>query len=199
MSQLNLFDQRAVAERQTTFLGVPGLTYARGVLSRDEQDRVLAEVDAHSWASDLKRRVQHYGYKYDYKARAIDQSMFVGPLPPFAVEVARKLLALGLMAELPDQLIVNEYEPGQGITPHVDCEPCFKDTIATVSLGWAYEMEFLEVGSEAVRAALLEPGSALILSGDARYKWRHCIRQRRSDHGVARRRRVSLTFRNVIL
>jgi hypothetical protein len=29
----------------------------------------LAEIDAQPWLGDLKCRVQHYGYRYDYQAR----------------------------------------------------------------------------------------------------------------------------------
>ena len=42
-------------------------------------------------------------------------------------------------------------------------------------------------------------GSALVISGEARYDWLHQFRARKSDHGIPRRRRVSLTFRNVLL
>jgi alkylated DNA repair dioxygenase AlkB len=197
--QLTLFDEETAPARAHDFLGVPGLVYCSGFLNRAEQLAALSALDAQPWLGDLKRRVQHYGYKYDYKARSVDHTMRLGPLPPFALDVAHKLRALDLVTELPDQLIVNEYVPGQGITAHVDCVPCFKDRIVTVSLGSAYEMEFgnLETGEE--RAALLEVGSALVLTGPARYDWTHQIRARKADNGVPRGRRVSLTFRNVIL
>lgn len=151
------------------------------------------------WRNELKRRVQHYGYKYDYKARAVNHSMYVGRLPSFAVEVAQQLMSNNLINELPDQLIVNEYQAGQGISAHVDCEPCFKDTVVTVSLGSAYEMDFISLELGEVRSTLLEPGSALVLRGAARYQWKHRIKARKSDRGVPRGRRVSLTYRNVIL
>ena len=32
-------------------------------------------------------------------------------------------------------MIVNEYEPGQGINPHIDNTNLFRDTIVSVSLG----------------------------------------------------------------
>src|SRR5205823_11041478 len=140
-------------------------------------------------------RVQHDWYKYDYKARAIDHSMYVGPLPPFAVDVAQQLMAQGLIDEMPDQLIVNEYRRGQGITAHVDCQPCFKDTIVTVSLGWVYEMDFISVATGEIRSTLLELGSALVLRNEARYEWMHRIKARLSDGGIPRERRVSLTYR----
>jgi alkylated DNA repair dioxygenase AlkB len=69
-----------------------------------------------------------------------------------------------------------------------------------VSLGSAYEMEFIHSETkDNVRPILLLPGSVLVISGEARYHWLHQIRARKSDHGNPRRRRVSLTFRNVLL
>jgi alkylated DNA repair dioxygenase AlkB len=125
--------------------------------------------------------------------------MYLGPLPEFAIFVADKLMQRGLLAQMPDQAIVNEYVPGQGISAHVDCEPCFKDTIATVSFGWAYEMDFSNRTTAERKSVMLEPGSALVMRGDARYQWLHEIKARKSDHGIARQRRVSLTFRNMLL
>ena len=40
-----------------------------------------------------------------------------------------------------EQAIVNEYEPGQGIAPHIDRD-CFGPVVATVSLGSAVNMDF---------------------------------------------------------
>jgi alkylated DNA repair dioxygenase AlkB len=181
------------------YLGVPGLTFVPGLLTPEEQSRVLREVDDRPWQNDLKRRVQHYGYKYDYKARSVDPSMYVGPLPPFAVEVAQKMLRRAAIDEMPDQLIVNEYEPGQGITAHIDCAPCFKNTIATVSLGSVYEMDFISVANGEVRSTPLEVGSALVMRDEGRYEWMHRIKARKSEEWGPRGRRVSLTFRNVVL
>jgi alkylated DNA repair dioxygenase AlkB len=192
--QLDMFQSK-----QETQL-VPGLRYEPDFISLTDETRLLAEVDRRPWLADLKRRVQHYGYKYDYKARAISRSMFVGPLPKFAVDLAASLVGANVLSEMPDQLIVNEYLPGQGITPHVDCEPCFKERIVTVSLGSHCEMEFIPK-DETVTAQrrMLEPRSALLIAGEARYEWLHTIRARLTDHGRVRARRVSLTFRNVIL
>lgn len=197
--QSGLFDAPTGEKLKRDYLGVQGLVYMPRFLSPEEQIDILAAVDNEPWQNDLKRRVQHYGYKYDYKARAVNHSMYVGPLPPFAVEVARQLISCGLITEFPDQLIVNEYKPGQGISAHIDCEPCFQNTIVTVSLGSTCEMDFISLESGEIRSTLLETGSALVLRDAGRYQWMHCIRARKSDHGVPRGRRVSLTYRNVIL
>jgi len=201
--QAQLFDQEAQPSTPDLILhdclGVPGLTCCPNLLDREEQEQVLAAVDAQPWLTELKRRVQHYGYKYDYKARSVDPSMFLGPLPEFGLKVAEKLLARGLIEQMPDQMIVNEYKPPQGISAHVDCEPRFGGTIVTVSLGWAYEMEFISVSTGEKQAILLGVGSTLSMRKEARYSWMHRISGRLSDRGVRRKRRVSLTYRYVVL
>lgn len=197
--QLELFDTPAGRELQRDYLGIKGLAYCRAFLPPEDQVRLLQEVDARPWLNDLKRRVQHYGYKYDYKARSINHSMYAGSLPPFALDVAQRLMSRGLIEDMPDQLIVNEYQPGQGITAHIDCEPCFKNTIVTVSLGSACVMDFICVATKELTSVKLETGSALVLCDEARYDWMHRIQARKSDDGIPRGRRVSLTFRNVIL
>ncbi len=197
--QLNLFESPSVALSPSVQLGISGLEYLPSLLEFSEQQSVLDQIDRRPWRTDLKRRVQHYGYRYDYKARRVDRSMFLGSLPDFAVSVADQLVGCKLLDRMPDQLIINEYLPGQGITAHIDCEPCFAERIAMVSLGWAYEMDFINAETLEVKSILLETGSAASISGDARYKWLHQIKPRKTDRGIARKRRVSLTFRNVII
>lgn len=176
-----------------------GLEYFPAFLSESEQRDLLFVIDSQPWLNDLKRRVQHYGYKYDYRARKIDRSMHLGDLPDFAVQIANEMLSLNMIDEIPDQVIVNEYLPGQGISAHVDCEPCFKDTIVTISLGSIYTMDFYSKDSDTVRSIDLEIGSALVMRGQARLDWKHGIKARKSDNGRSRKRRVSLTYRNVIV
>jgi alkylated DNA repair dioxygenase AlkB len=197
IQQLDLF--AAMLPDKPMVPSIAGLKYIPDFLSVSEQAGLLCEVDRQLWRSDLKRRVQHYGYRYDYKARRVDQSMFLGPLPSFIMAVANRLVERSLFSQTPDQVIVNEYLPGQGISAHVDCEPCFAGAIAMVSLGWAYEMDFIHSRTRDFQAILLGTGSALVVSGEARYDWLHQIKARRSDRGVPRERRVSLTFRNVLL
>lgn len=178
---------------------IDGLRYCPDLLSPKEQELVLEQIDANSWDDVLKRRTQHYGYRYDYKARSVNHSMWLGQLPPFAIAVSYKLKDRGLIENNPDQVIVNEYLPGQGISAHVDCEPCFADKIITVSLGWEYEMDFINVKTKESRSIMLEVGSALVMTGESRYDWMHRIKQRKKDYGIPRQRRVSLTFRRIII
>ena len=182
---------------------VEGLRYIPGFLDRRGEERLAGFIDGQPWRDDLKRRVQHYGYVYDYRARQISRGIYLGQLPrPFAA-LAEALLKEAGFDRLPDQVIVNEYLPGQGIAPHTDCIPCFGETIASASLLSASEMEFLHPPTGRREALLLKPRSLLILSGPARYEWQHTIRPRKADMAggtrLPRSRRLSLTFRKVKL
>jgi alkylated DNA repair dioxygenase AlkB len=180
---------------------VPGLTLIPDYLTPDEHDRLVAVIDQQPWRADLQRRVQHYGYRYDYKARKVEPSMYLGPLPPWAADLAGRLQREGWFAVAADQLIVNEYEPGQGISAHVDCVPCFGETVVSISLGSSCVMELSR--SKRKVPILLEPRSAVILQGEARYKWTHAVPGRKSDRFegkvLVRSRRLSLTYRTVRL
>jgi hypothetical protein len=89
-------------------MSIDGLKYVPGFIDEPAQIELLAAIDREPWLNDLKRRVQHYGYKYDYKARKIDRSMYLGKLPIWAQPLADKLQSEGCMAVNPDQLIINE-------------------------------------------------------------------------------------------
>jgi alkylated DNA repair dioxygenase AlkB len=180
---------------------VPGLTYLPDYLDAAQHDRLLALLDAQPWLADLQRRVQHYGYRYDYKARKVDPATYLGPLPDWAAEMADRLHHEGWFPTTPDQLIVNEYQPGQGISRHVDCVPCFHHTVASISLGSTCVIELAR--GETKVPLLLQPRSILILQDEARYRWTHAVPGRKKDmvdgRTLLRGRRVSLTFRKVLL
>jgi alkylated DNA repair dioxygenase AlkB len=184
-------------------MAIEGLNYVAGFIDEPAQRLLLEAIDLEPWLTDLKRRVQHYGYKYDYKARKIDRSMYLGALPIWAQPVAERLLCEGYMKDIPDQLIVNEYEPGQGIAAHVDCIPCFGSIVCSITLGSHCTMELSEMLGLESETLLLECGSLLVLAGASRYNWKHGIPARKNDkiggQLLRRSRRVSLTFRTVII
>ena len=180
----------------------PGVTYRRDILSPEEEKAICARLDAGEWSAVLKRRVQHFGYRYDYRARAVTAEAYLGRLPDWLHALGERLCAEGVLAAPPDQVIANEYLPGQGIRAHVDCVPCFGDAIVSISLLSSCEMIFRERGGARSLSLSLEPRSCLLLKGAGRYDWPHAIPARKSDLvggiRVERGRRISLTFRKVI-
>jgi alkylated DNA repair dioxygenase AlkB len=117
--------------------------------------------------------------------------------------LGERLVDNGVFASVPDQIIVNEYLPSQGISAHIDCIPCFGENIAILSLGDSVVMTFRHGTTDARHEMVLPACSLLVLSGSARYEWLHAIPGRKSDmigrERKERLRRVSQTFRSVIL
>jgi alkylated DNA repair dioxygenase AlkB len=183
--------------------GVSGLTYISNFIDTATESHLIKTIDAQPWITELKRRVQHYGWRYDYKARSVTNDLRIGALPDWLQSYAARLQQAGIFSETPDQVIINEYQPGQGISAHIDCVPCFTDTIASLSFGSPCVMDFTHSKTGEKSSLLLEPRSLLVLTGDARYVWQHAIPSRKSDkrcgQTITRTRRVSLTFRKVIL
>ena len=192
MQQLSLFK-----EKETPL--IPGLQYIPDYISNNQEKQLIDIIDAQEWLTDLKRRVQHYGYKYDYTARSINSGHYIGAIPDWLSPLCQKLLEDKLFISLPDQVIINEYLPGQGISLHIDCIPCFAEVICSLSLLSSCVMEFIEKEKVSI---LLEPRSLVILSDQARYHWKHGIAARKVDiydgNKIMRQRRISITFRTII-
>ena len=124
--------------------------------------------------------------------------MYLGRLPDWADDLAQRLFESGLVPQLPDQVIVNEYIENQGIGPHTDAAS-FADGIATISLLESWDMVFREKSTKRKVGQALERRSVAVVTGDARYRWTHEIPSRKTEPGRGTRgRRISLTFRKVI-
>lgn len=177
---------------------IHGLQLVEDFLTAEEEDTLLACIQNEAWNTSLSRRTQHYGYVYDYTTK--EAAVKAPPIPTWCDFVVERLLETHVLTQRPDQLIVNEYTCGQGIHPHVDSVALFQDGIVSVSLSSDITMDFIRAGSANVNNKTemhLPRRSALVLHGDARYKWRHGITARKKDNGVKRGTRVSLTFRKM--
>lgn len=175
---------------------ISGLQLVEKFISPKEHHDLIKFIDSQSWSTVLKRRVQQYGFAYNYS------STYTKPEATTAIPsefnfLIDKIMEQGLFSQRPDQIIVNEYLPGQGILSHTDHVKHFGDTVASLSLGSNCIMNF-ELGSNQ-HEILLPIQSLLVLTGDARYKWKHGIIKRKKDtidgKRIARKRRVSITFR----
>lgn len=170
---------------------LPGLRYLPAYIAEAEERVLAAAIDAMPWDTEWQRRRQPYGAGYGRKGTA-------PPIPDWGRRLADRLLADGVTAEPFDQMLVNEYLPGQGISLHRDYAP-FGRTVVSLSLLSPCVMDFRLAPSGRKESLLLEPRSLLVLEGEARYDWEHGIASRKRDawHGlpVERGRRLSVTFR----
>lgn len=172
---------------------VKGLKLFEDFITPTEERELLAHIDSGNWDLRLSRRTQHYGYIYDYTKKSAAER--ADPIPEWCASVVERVAAE--FTRQPDQLIINEYKPGQGIAPHTDDVRSFGGTVVSLSLGSDVVMDLSKPGDDPV-AVKLPRRSLLVLTGDARYVWRHGIASRKKDGNVARGRRVSMTFREMM-
>lgn len=172
---------------------IKGLYYQPNFINTDEEKYLIRNIDNNQWNTSLSRRTQHYGYLYDYRSR---QALIpTNAIPDWSTFVINRLIDKNIINFVPDQMIINEYKPGQGISPHIDSVLSFENGIVSLSLGSPVVMEFTKDSTSI--ETILERKSIIALHDDARYKWKHSIPARKSDNGVPRSRRLSLTFRKM--
>ena len=212
MTQLNLFpvpseqslEPQPPPNNEKAVEEIRGLRYIPNYITEFQHDWLLDRIDKQEWHGFAKRRAQHYGAKYDYKTGKLKHDTDMSDLPEWLKRLGHKLHKDGHISEVPNQVLVSEYQPGQGIGGHIDREPWFKDTIISLSLGSSCIMEFTDPDDRAKKVPVwLARRSIAVLREAARYTWLHGIPARKSDvwdgRKYARQRRVSLTFRGVII
>lgn len=170
---------------------IQGLELFENAIDEEVETSIIARIEKNEWNTELKRAVQQYGQKYDYKTSSLSNEIIT--IPKWLLNLAEYL-----NLEKPDNIIINKYEPGEGIASHTD-HVCFGNTIASLSLGSNIVMEFTK--GKMSRDIVLKRRMLLKMSGDARYKWKHEIIKRKSDvidgKKVNRGIRYSVTFRTI--
>ncbi|KAG2697429.1 hypothetical protein I3760_07G105400 [Carya illinoinensis] len=207
---------------------IRGLWLCRDFLSPGQQSSLLFSIENEGWFTEASH----------------NQAMRFGNLPAWASEISDSIRELVLLNDpgldpmnsgayygaeeecafpsdllwrepLFDQLIVNAYQPGEGICAHVDLMR-FEDGIAIVSLESSCVMHFTKVGQPHCDAAnggkshppttripvYLTPGSLVLISGEARYSWKHEINRKPGfqiweGQELNQRRRISVTLRKL--
>ena len=181
---------------------VPGLAIYSEFVHPSAEARLVELIEREPWDDDtkIKRQVQHYGAAaYDYSTRTLKHAR---RMPAWLDEICTEIYDRGVMAAKPTQVIVNKYQPGEGIGPHTDHERHFGPEFATLSLLSAVPMVFRSKKESAQREIWLAPRSCVRLAEAARYDWTHEIPMRRTDTrstGIKMTRgvRISVTFRTL--
>ena len=187
--------------------GVPRGLAASPSPMQEEESALIDNIDKDEWVLDLGRRTQQRGKRFDYSSQMLqDLDRPQDVLPAYYQTVVERLTARfpDLWQASPNQSIVNEYLPGQGINPHIDKAELFGDVVCALTLCGSAGMVFdpLTPGLGKSIGLLLEPRGLLIMSSDARFRWRHGIPKVYVDMGAdgkewPRSRRVSLTLRTL--
>lgn len=171
---------------------IPGLTYVAQFLDAETERQLVDYIDQAEWDTTWERRRQLFGQTYGRKGRA------PRPLPEWGRKLAEKAASAAGSRHPFDQMLVNEYLPGQGIALHRDYEP-FDQVGVSISLLSSCVMDLRCVEDNRRESILLKPSSLLVLADEARYEWEHGIARRKNDRWngalLPRSRRLSITFR----
>ena len=176
---------------------VPGLTLYPDFISLAHEEELLKEIDQQPWVVDYNRRLQYYGYRNELEA-PYDLVPFPVAIAPKMYSLSEEIVKQGILLEQPDQVIINEYDPGQGIRPHKD-RNYFENQICGVNLGSGCVMQFIKSGEKI--EVEMPRRSIYVMQDEARTRYKHAIPPRKKDklegNVQHRERRVSITYRKV--
>ena len=179
---------------------VPGLLLYRDFISSSLEEELMTEIDAQPWVVDYDRRLQYYGYRNELE-KPYDLVKFPVAIPSAIYSLSEKIVQQKILQSQPDQVIINEYDPGQGIRPHKD-RNYFDNQICGINLGSGCIMRFIKIKGGDVVDIEIPRRSLYVMQDEARYKWNHAIPPRKKDiingNKQHREKRLSITYRKVM-
>ncbi|CAM6117574.1 unnamed protein product [Calypogeia fissa] len=119
---------------------LPSIFYVPSFLTSSEQAYFLHQVNSapvSRWKTLKNRRLQNWG------GVVHEKGLIAQSLPPWLTTLTQRISSeTGLFPSPINHVLVNEYEPGQGIMPHQD-GPLYFPVVAIVSLGSPTVMRFV--------------------------------------------------------
>lgn len=184
--------------------GLPDtMYYIPNFITSAEESHILNSLPSNRWINLSHRRLQAHP-----STLSKTNTLLSSPLPPYLVTpVLDKFSALHLFDESPhkqaNHVLVNEYNPNEGIMPHED-GAAYHPIVATVSLGANLVLDIYEkrssdsTGGTSVSAErtgdsrpvprwriFQEPRSLLITTGAAYTDLLHGIAEVEADEGLS--------------
>ncbi len=192
MGQQELFPLTAIKPEP---VAIPGFRLELDYISAAEEQALIANVDAQSWESNWRRRIQQYGL--GYASGSSNAPGWLRDFPPWLLALAERV-SQDAFDRFAENCVINEYIPPQGIGAHRDYD-AFGPVVACVSLGSDIVMNFTEPDRQLRVPVHVPARSFWTISGEARWKWLHGIAPRFRDRIAgelhSRARRISITFR----
>ncbi len=202
------------------------IVYCTDFLSEEEETICIENIDAlHSWTvlTSGRRKVQSWGKVVPGFSNTCGDT-----LPLFLQSLSKFLVDEGFfsISTPPNNVLINQYEPGQGIMPHTD-GPAYHPTAVILSLCSDALMMFspnvatYRIGldsTDPIEAIILRRRSILSFSDEAYTGYLHSIAEVASEtvnstqtcpvvnmkeskgfqgEVILREKRISLTFRHV--
>ncbi|KAK3092614.1 hypothetical protein FSP39_004992, partial [Pinctada imbricata] len=186
---------------QFFFQAPPSIYYIPNFVSKDEEENILHHVYSApkpKWTQLSNRRLQNWG------GLPHPKGMVTEDIPQWLTLYIKRIADIGIYGDkIPNHVLVNEYQTGQGIMPHED-GPLFYPTVSTISLGshtlldFYYPMSSNSDSSSLLQdkgdtcsstalneryfcSVLLEPRSLLLVCDDMYKVYLHGIAERTKD------------------
>lgn len=204
------FPERPLTDPTVVFKTIPGMLVLPNFCTSDEEEKIIEHIIIEGsngrWQSLKSRTVQHYSFKFDYSTKSVNREQIIADkgLPEWVEPIIEKYMERFENKPLrPNQLTLNRYDPGGGIPFHVDTHSSFLSPLLILSLGSQTVMDFrISTGDKYTFYSVLLPRRSLVvMDGESRYAFEHCIRPRKMDLidglAIVRSERFSLTFRNI--
>ena len=154
-----------------------GLIIEENFISEEEEKGLhdfISVKNAEKFDTSIKRRVQHYGFRFDYQSLKASDKKLAEEKSKVEI-IPEELLGIFKCADEVNgasksendyttprsynQVTVNEYHPGIGIAAHCETHSCFHDGFCSVSLLGGIVMDFTfegEVDANVDKAGAIE-------------------------------------------
>ncbi len=193
MKQQELFSPAEAPQPET--VSIPGFHLKPEYISAAEEQLLLQSLENGPWEHDWRRRRQLYGLSYSTDRKG---PTWLRDFPEWLVPLAERVARDAEFGRFPENCVINEYIPPQGIGPHRDYD-AFGPAVACVSVGSDVVMDF-RLAERGLYVPVLVPARSFwVIRDEARWQWTHGIAPRLADvingERRPRTRRVSITFR----
>lgn len=154
---------------------IPGLWYIPHYLSNDTIKSIEKKINKIKFEpitnSPNSRLVAHFGYRYSYDRSGVQ------PVDPIPIDLSNlvsmndinNIIGEKIISKEFDQLIINEYKPGQQISFHTDHTKQFGPIIACITIGESVPIKFKNGNN--IKEINIETGSIYIMTCESRYQW----------------------------
>ncbi|KAK6006095.1 hypothetical protein QM012_006505 [Aureobasidium pullulans] len=166
--------------------------YVPDFINHKEEADLLKAIPSNRWIQLQHRRLQTHP-----SSLSKSNTLLGAPLPPWLIDpIISKFKSFGLFSDsphhAPNHVLINEYNPNEGIMPHED-GAAYYPIVATVSLSSALCLDIYEknhdedqapVGSSPKWRVLQEPRSLLVTCGSAYTDTLHGISEVEIDENL---------------
>ncbi len=169
----------------------PGFSYFPDFISPDKEKDLLFVISKLSFSSfemhgvEARRKIIHYGMKYDFLSRTVAKS---GEIPPWLQDL--KVQVSTLLRKEVAQILVTHYPTEAPIGWHFDAPPFESLFGLSLKNSCRFLLRKGDTPSTEKIELELEPRSGYIISGVARSLWQHHIPPVKEE-------RYSITFRTL--